>query len=108
MKIIELLHANGLEMGRIITDSKSGYVANNPESICLFNSNICTENEGKVWFGDLDLTKDGETLKSVSEAINEVIYVLRETDARFGSENVETSELLSKAIWNTTQPVPQK
>ena len=108
MTTFDLLNANGLTLGRMITDSKSQYVNNNPHSVCCFNANICTANDGKIWFGDLDITKDAETLKAIAETSNEIIYVLRESDARFGSENVDPVILMQKSIWNTNEEIPFK
>jgi hypothetical protein len=79
--------------GRMISGSKSGYRDRNPDNFAIFNSNICTE-AGKVWFGDIDVTLQKETLCELAKANNETLYVLYEMDARFENEE---SPLLSKA-----------
>jgi hypothetical protein len=106
MNINEILKANGFIMGRMISFSKSDYRDKNPNSVCYFNANIVTAKEGKVWYGDLDLTKDGESIKAVAEATGEIIYVLREMDGRFEHEDEDGTKLIKKAIWDTTQEIP--
>ena len=102
----DYLKANGLIMGRMISYSKSDYREKNPNSVCYFNANIVTAKDGKIWYGDLDLTKDGETLKAIAEETGEIIYVLREMDGRFEYEGEDGVKLLQKAVWDTTQEIP--
>lgn len=73
--------------GKIMCNSKSGYSKSHPTNVPVFNGNVITEKLGKIWFGDLDLTIDGDSLKSLSVTLGEKIYVLREHDARFENEN---------------------
>jgi hypothetical protein len=94
-----------LPLGRMISLSKSGYIENNPNSVVCFNANIVTLTHGKIWFGDLDLTKDYGTLKEISIEIGEPLFILRESDCRFENENHPTSELIKRSVWNTTQEV---
>lgn len=56
--------------------------------LAVWNANVCTRRLGKVWFGDLDLGSEStrETLQAVASAIREEVYVLREMDARFDTE----------------------
>ena len=61
---------------------------------------------GKVWYGDLNLTEDCETLKSIANSINVPLYVLKEMDARFGEEMKSIADLIEKAVWNTTENKP--
>jgi hypothetical protein len=106
MKVNELLRGNNLPMGRMMSYSKSGYREANPHSVCYFNANIITVADGKVWYGDLDLTKDGEALKQVAEEAGVVLYVLRELDGRFADEGKSGVELVKVAVWDTTQEIP--
>lgn len=71
--------------GRIISASKGQYKYDNPDNFVVFNSNLCTK-KGKIWHGDLDLTVDEDLLKKVARALNETVYVLYESDARFENE----------------------
>lgn len=71
--------------GRLVSASKSGYSTQYPNNVVVFNSNVCTKN-GKIWFGDIDVTKDEAKLKELAEALGERIYVIREMDGRFENE----------------------
>ena len=66
--------------------------------IVVFNANIITEPEGKVFYGDLDLTLDEEKLQLIAKEINRDLYILREMDGRFEHENDSIESLKSKAI----------
>jgi len=76
--------------GRMISASKTGISGH----ITVFNANVCTA-AGKIWFGDLDVTKDEAKLKELAHALGEKIYVLRERDARFENEG---APLLENAV----------
>lgn len=108
MDINDYFKNNDLVIGRTICWSKSVYREDNPNSICYFNANIVTLNTGKVWWGDLDITKSGETLKAIADEIGETLYVLREMDARFEDEPLDGLHLITKAVWDTTQEIPYK
>src|ERR1035437_3893373 len=95
-----------LPIGRMLSYSKSEYRSANPRSVCYFNANVVTVRGGKVWHGDLDLTKDALALKTVAEDLGEIIYVLKELDCRFEDEDKDGTELITKALWNTTQACP--
>lgn len=105
MNIKELLRNNDFAIGRILSMSKSGYRDANPNSVVYFNANLVTAKDGKIWYGDLDLTKDSETLKAIAEEAGVILYVLREMDGRFENEELDGINLIKKAIWNTTQEV---
>jgi hypothetical protein len=81
--------------GRMMSASKSGYNKNYPANVAVFNSNVVTEKLGKIWFGDIDLTLDGDKLKALAETLGEKVYVLREMAARFENEN---SPQLDKSV----------
>jgi len=80
--------------GRLISSSKSVYVNKFPDHTVVFNANICTANN-KIWFGDLNITIDSNKLQNLAEEVGETIYILREHDARFYSEN---NPRLAKAV----------
>jgi len=101
MDTAEKLWENGLPIGRMISGSKSGYVDRHPKNIVYFNANLVTLSEGKFWWGDFDITKDGERLKAIASEIGEPIYVLNEMAGRFENEGLPTEELIKKAVWNT-------
>lgn len=80
-------------IGRMISHSKSGYVAMYPENLAIFNANVIymrsdSKDPEKVWYGDIDLTLSRDKLKMVAEIENVDIYILYEMDGRFGYEDV--------------------
>lgn len=77
----------GMHMGRMISGSKSGYIQRNPNNLVVFNANLCTKEQGKIWYGDLDITKDEKALSVLAGLLGETVYVLREMDARFDNES---------------------
>ena len=85
--------------------SKSGNRKNNPVDYFIFNANIAIYNEKsskleKIWFGDLNITKDYKILKEISEDIHQVLYIFHEMDGRFGNEDNISIE---RSVWNTTE-----
>jgi hypothetical protein len=77
--------------GRIISMSKSGYRERNPKNAVIFNANVVMTLRGlkefeKVWYGDLDITKDEVALREIASEMNMELYVLYEMDARFENE----------------------
>lgn len=53
--------------------------------VCVWNGNIIV-GDRKVWFGDIDLTKDAKNLQKCADEIGQPLYILREMDARFDKE----------------------
>lgn len=88
----------GLRLGRAIAGSKTSYRRSHPGHIVVFNANVFTERDGKVFYGDLDLTLDGEALTQAALANHQTLYVLREIDGRFEHEERPFSEVLVLAI----------
>jgi hypothetical protein len=72
--------------GRMISGSKSGYCNKYPKNIAVFNANVCTKKEGKIWYGDIDVTLSREGLSELSRSLETDVYVLFEMDARFENE----------------------
>ena len=97
--IREIFHKHKLTYGRMISGSKSCPAG----QVCVFNANLVTKNRGKIWFGDLNITKEAKKLKKIAEEIGEVLYVLREGDCRFGTENDPIEVVIGRAVWDTTK-----
>lgn len=72
--------------GRMISASKSGYRDRYPRNLAMFNANVCTKEEGKLWYGDIDLTISREQLSELAKSLETDVYVLYEMDARFENE----------------------
>ena len=47
-------------------------------------------------------------LKSIADTLDTKLYVLWESDGRFGEENKSIDELIKKSVWNTTENKPTK
>jgi len=103
-KINEVFIENGIYFGRMISGSKSA-----PKGqFCVWNANAVVKSAGKIWFGDLNLTKDSKALNEIAKMIGEPIYILREMDARFKTEKDDVKILISKAVWTTNTPIPTR
>jgi len=83
---------------RMIGGSKSGYISKYPDRKPIFNANIITKSQGKIWYGDLDLVSDRHILEQLPEKLEENVYILRELDCRFGTENDPIETLILKAV----------
>jgi hypothetical protein len=83
---IKLIENFPLLIGRMISGNKSHYTEIHPDNFAVFNANLCTKLKGKIWYGDLDLTRDAGKLAVLASQLDEDIYVLREMDARFDTE----------------------
>lgn len=99
--IYELVEDQGLLYGRIISGSKT----TPPGCRCIWNANLVSPSRGKFWYGDINLTTEGNKLKAAAEKAGEPIYVLRESDCRFRTEADSIEMLLKRAVWNTTMDV---
>lgn len=72
--------------------SKSRYSDRHKENFVVFNSNLVTKEYGKIWYGDLDLTKSEAVLIQLSKALGVELYVLYEMDGRFDNEETPKVE----------------
>lgn len=68
-------------VGRMLNGSKVAPKGH----LCVWNGNIIVDGH-KVWFGDVDLTKQAEALTAAAKEIGKPLYILREMDARFDNE----------------------
>ncbi len=103
-KAIDILYKKGFYIGRMISGSKSFYRSQFPNNKVIFNANIVVESQGKVWYGDIDITRDEEQLQEIANELGENIYILYEMDARFENENKPINELI-KASKCTITPM---
>ena len=95
--ITQKLKDNNLPISNLL-GSKSAYASNNKKNLVLFNANIFTD-WGKIWWGDIDLTKHYQILETISKEIDVDLYVLYEMDGRF--ENEDRQDFKNVAVWNT-------
>jgi hypothetical protein len=68
--------------GRMISASKTAPKGH----LCGWNANIIVDGS-KIWFGDIDITKDQKKLDKLAKDFGKDIYVVRERDARFANES---------------------
>ena len=94
--------------GRMIGGSKIEYSNSHRNDLVVFNANILMPGHSKVWYGDLNLTEDYLVLMDIAQSLNTTLYVLCESDGRFGEENKPFDELIKKAVWNTEETKPTK
>ena len=106
--IQQYFESHSLYMARMIGGSKTGYSSQHPDELIVFNANVLMPGYGKVWYGDLNLTEDYVILKSIAESLDTTLYILWESDGRFGEENKPIDELIKKAVWNTDELKPTK
>ena len=107
-EVQQFFNAHSFHNGRMIGGSKSGYRNMHPDDLIIFNANILMPGYGKVWYGDLNLTEDYLVLKDIAKSLNTTLYVLWESDGRFGEENKPLTALLDKAVWSTDDTKPTK
>ncbi len=106
--IQQYFESHSLYVARMIGGSKMGYRTEHPDDLIVFNANVLMPGYGKVWYGDLNLTEDYLVLREISECLDTTLYVLWESDGRFGEENKPIDELVKKSVWNTDEPNPTK
>jgi len=99
---LKVMRKHGFELSRMIAYSKSTYISKRPNNQAVFNANVVTD-QGKIWWGDLDLADDSEKLQQVANDLNCNLYILREMDYRFGKENRSFDEVRELAV-NTFVP----
>ena len=106
--IQQTFEAHNFFDGRMLSGSKTGYTIERPNNLILFNANVLMKDIGKVWHGDLNLTADYSVLKDIAKSLNTTLYVLWESDGRFGEEDKPLTALLDKAVWSTDDTKPTK
>ena len=108
MEIQKHFDAFGFYDARMIGGAKWEYQKEHKGDLVVFNANVLMPGYGKVWYGDLNLTEDYLVLKDIAKSLNSTLYVLWESDGRFGLETKPLNELFDKAVWNTDEVKPTK
>jgi len=86
---------------RLIGGSKSYYYRTHPHHVIYFNANIFTKEDGKIWYGDIDLTLDEEKLKQLSIEADKEVFLLSEMSGRF--ENEKNTHPKNDAMWSSSR-----
>jgi hypothetical protein len=81
--------------GRMIASTKAGYDHAHPGHVAIFNANVCVAGQ-KVWYGDLDLTREELRLRELAARVGAAVHVLFERDARFRQEE---QPLMEEAVY---------
>lgn len=85
----EIFSEYGFFLNRMISGSKSGYRSKYPDNYIIFNANIFIRSKHKIWYGDLDITKDAINLQKICNEIGEEMIVVSEVKGRFGAEKMK-------------------
>ena len=93
----EIFDKHNLIIGRMVGGSKTLYMREHPTHEVIFNSNIFSTS-GKLWWGDLNLTLDGEKIQAIADELGVCLFVLREMDGRFENESLTLEEMAVKAV----------
>ena len=97
-EVLGTFYENGLISGRMISGSKSFYRKNFPNNIVYFNANIFVLGEGKIWFGDLDLTIDQPSLERISMECGKKLYIVPELYGRFEYETASDEHVIRHSV----------
>lgn len=92
-KIENIFNKYGFNRGRLISYSKSRYRNNHPNDYILFNGNIFTKKYHKMWWGDLNITKDSLKLQEICNEIDLDLIIVSEMIGSFGGEKKKFSEI---------------
>jgi hypothetical protein len=101
--MIHYFRDENLVTGRLLSYSKSSYREKNPDNEVYFNANIFVLGEGKVWYGDIDVTKDREKLERIAKTSGNDLFILRELDGRFENEDLKDSEIITRSVCKITK-----
>jgi hypothetical protein len=67
----------------MISLSKSGYSHLHPDNAAIFNATVADAEGQRLWWGDLDLTRDEKSLVTLARRIGINLFVYYEGDSRF-------------------------
>ena len=93
----EIFKQKGLFIGRSFV-LKDKYRKSNPSHTILFNANIATIEDGKIWWGDIDLTSDREVLTEIARDMGKDLYIVPELEGRFENEKLSGKALSLRAV----------
>lgn len=107
MEIKELFKNESLQEGRLVSHSKSYYRNKYPYNHVYFNANIFVKENNKsvkIWWGDIDISLEGDKLKNIAKQLNKTLFILSEHDGRWGNE--DTVFIEDKKVWTTDDETP--
>jgi hypothetical protein len=102
-RIIDALRQHGIQEGRLIAFSKTGYRQRHPDHQIICNAMIFTRHLLVLRMVDLDLMLDGPTLTAVAKVLGEDLFVLPQGDPDFSWQpsSIPLRQDLGNAVWWT-------
>jgi hypothetical protein len=99
--IENIFRQKNLHDGRMIGFSKSGYTKSFPNNEVYFNARIFTEELGKIWVGDIDVTVNSYILQEIANESQLDLFIISESDSKkYNDELVfEDIKRLSKRFY---------
>jgi hypothetical protein len=101
IRILPTFEKNGFPVRRVLSPCSEDYCEQFPDHFVVPKANIILPPLGKVWQGDLDLTRDGAALTEMAWEFRTNLWILHEDRARFGNEKRSMKALLADAVWWT-------
>ena len=99
-RYLKLFMDHRLYLARLISGSKSMYRKQFPDdNTIIFNANIFTKSHGKIWYGDLHISKDCQNLQKIVNKIGEEMIIVSEMFGRFGAEDRKYKEIHKDAFF---------
>jgi hypothetical protein len=83
-EVVRLATELGLPLGRLIAESKTGYMRRHPQHAVIFNATIADSTGRRLWWGDVDLTIEEDILVQLAERVGLHLNVYYEGDSRRG------------------------
>lgn len=96
--ILNIFSSREMELGRILSESKSEYKQLHSGDHVLFNANIFTLEDGKIWYGDINLTQEYNIFQMIAEELGKDIYILSELEGRFDNEFLPKEKIIRNSI----------
>ncbi len=97
MNIQDIFYNNKLWFGHTVPEYKNSPV----DTTCIYNAIIITPSQGMVWYGDVSIANDGDTLRNIATEVGEPLYVLCETDYKSNGVVGSIDQLIRKSLWST-------
>lgn len=79
-------------MGKMLSASKTDYSKKHSKSTVFFNGNVYDSDGQKIWYGDIDLTRENKKIERLAKVLGESIYVTAEQPFRWSAQTRETLE----------------
>lgn len=88
----------GLFEGKIVTGNIDKYMKRNPDSVVIKNANVFIDMGGKIWWGDLDLTRDAKRIQRACNRIGMEILITEESVGRDNLDDLNWDIVRAQAV----------